>query len=48
MAERAYDLMCVRVHERGAFGKPLAAQGVVQEWIAKSWIRIEQARLLVL
>lgn len=48
MAERAYDLMCVRVQDRVAFGKPLAAQGVVQEWIAESRIRIEQARLLVL
>jgi acyl-CoA dehydrogenase len=48
MAERAYDLMCLRVQERVAFGKPLAAQGVVQEWIAESRIRIEQARLLVL
>jgi acyl-CoA dehydrogenase len=48
MAERAYDLMCARVLERVAFGKPLAAQGVVQEWIAESRIRIEQARLLVL
>jgi acyl-CoA dehydrogenase len=48
MAERAFELMCVRVQERVAFGKPLAAQGVVQEWIAESRIRIEQARLLVL
>ena len=48
MAERAYDLMCARVLDRVAFGKPLAAQGVVQEWIAQSRIRIEQARLLVL
>src|SRR5665811_828252 len=48
MAERAYDLMCTRVQKRVAFGKPLAAQGVVQEWIAQSRIRIEQARLLVL
>ena len=29
-----------------AFGKPLAEQGVVQEWIAESRIEIEQARLL--
>jgi acyl-CoA dehydrogenase len=48
MAERAYDLMCVRVQQRVAFGKPLAEQGVIQEWIAESRIRIEQARLLVL
>ncbi|HEX3590602.1 MAG TPA: acyl-CoA dehydrogenase family protein [Pseudonocardiaceae bacterium] len=48
MAERALDLMCRRVTGRVAFGKPLAEQGVVQEWIAESRIRIEQARLLVL
>ena len=33
---------------RVAFGKPLAEQGVIQEWIAESRVRIEQARLLVL
>ncbi|MFI5530751.1 acyl-CoA dehydrogenase family protein [Kitasatospora sp. NPDC051853] len=48
IAERALELMCRRVTERVAFGKPLAAQGVVQEWIAESRVRIEQARLLVL
>src|SRR6202021_2094337 len=31
-----------------AFGKPLAEQGVIQDWIAESRVRIEQARLLVL
>jgi acyl-CoA dehydrogenase len=48
MAERAYDLMCERVLSREAFGKPIAAQGVVQDWIARSRIWIEQTRLLVL
>ncbi len=48
MAERALDLMCRRSIERVAFGKPLARQGVVQEWIAESRIEIEQARLLTL
>ncbi|GAA0523332.1 acyl-CoA dehydrogenase [Saccharopolyspora subtropica] len=48
MAERALELMCRRVNERVAFGKPLADQGVVQHWIAESRVRIEQARLLVL
>ena len=48
MAERALELMCRRVSQRVAFGKPLAAQGVIQEWIAESRVRIEQARLLVL
>jgi len=48
MAERAFELMCRRANERIAFGKPLAAQGVVGEWIAEARVRIEQARLLVL
>ncbi|MCP2257537.1 acyl-CoA dehydrogenase [Streptoalloteichus tenebrarius] len=48
MAERALELMCRRVTERVAFGRPLAEQGVIGEWIAESRVRIEQARLLVL
>jgi acyl-CoA dehydrogenase len=48
IAERALELMCQRVSSRVAFGQPIAAQGVVQEWIAEARIRIEQARLLVL
>ena len=47
-AERALELMCRRATTRTAFGKTLAEQGVVQEWIAESRVRIEQARLLVL
>jgi acyl-CoA dehydrogenase len=47
-AERCFELMCQRAKARTAFGKPLADQGVIQEWIADSRIRIEQARLLVL
>ena len=47
-AERALDLMCKRAASRTAFGKTLAEQGVVQDWIAESRVRIEQARLLVL
>jgi acyl-CoA dehydrogenase len=48
MAERALDAMVRRANDRVAFGKPLSAQGVVQEQIAESRIEIEQARLLVL
>jgi acyl-CoA dehydrogenase len=48
MAERAVELMCRRALARTAFGKPVAQQGVVQDWIAESRIRIEQLRLLVL
>ncbi len=47
-AERALELMCRRATSRTAFGKTLAEQGVVQDWIAESRVRIEQARLLVL
>jgi len=47
-AERALELMCRRVSSRTAFGKTLAEQGVVRDWIAESRVRIEQARLLVL
>ncbi|OLO37907.1 acyl-CoA dehydrogenase [Alkalihalophilus pseudofirmus] len=47
-AERALELMCKRVNERVTFGKKLAEQGVIQEWIAKSRIEIDQARLLTL
>jgi acyl-CoA dehydrogenase len=48
VAERAIELMCKRSVEREAFGKPLARQGVVREWIAESRVRVEQLRLLVL
>lgn len=47
-AERCLDLMIQRSKSRVAFGKPLADQGVVREWIADTRIEIEQARLLVL
>ncbi|MFE1903173.1 acyl-CoA dehydrogenase family protein [Streptomyces gardneri] len=48
MAERAVELMCRRAVSRTAFGKPLAQQGVVQNWIADARVTIEQLRLLVL
>jgi len=48
LAERALELMCRRVSDRVAFGRPLAEQGVIQDWIAESRVRIEQLRLLVL
>ncbi|MGF1472884.1 MAG: acyl-CoA dehydrogenase family protein [Rubrobacteraceae bacterium] len=48
VAERALELMCDRVKQREAFGKPLAEQGVILEWIADSRIEIDQARLLTL
>ena len=48
MAERALEQMCSRAENRKAFGKPLAAQGVIREFIADSRLDIEQARLLTL
>jgi acyl-CoA dehydrogenase len=48
VAERAIESMCSRASERVAFGKPLAEQGVVRDWIAEARVRIEQLRLLVL
>jgi acyl-CoA dehydrogenase len=47
-AERALELTCRRVISRVAWGKPLAEQGVIQDWIAEARVRIEAARLLVL
>jgi len=47
-AERALEAMCLRASSRTAFGKTLAEQGVVREWIADSRMEIDQARLLTL
>ena len=47
-ASYALELMCQRATSRVAFGKPLAEQGVIQDWIAQSELEIEQARLLTL
>ncbi|WP_216829847.1 acyl-CoA dehydrogenase family protein [Alkalihalobacterium elongatum] len=47
-AERALELMCKRVNERVTFGKKLSEQGVIREWISRSRIEIDQARLLTL
>src|SRR5579859_7717916 len=47
-AQRALEMMCQRATSRIAFGKPLAEQGVIQDWIAQSYLEIEQARLLTL
>lgn len=46
--ELALQLAAERALERTAFGKPLADQANVQEWLAKSRLEIDQARLLVL
>ncbi|HEX8367353.1 MAG TPA: acyl-CoA dehydrogenase family protein [Pyrinomonadaceae bacterium] len=48
VAERALELMCERAKARTAFGKPIAEQGVIRQWISEARLAIEQARLLVL
>jgi acyl-CoA dehydrogenase len=47
-AERAVELMCKRAVNREAFGSTLAEKQFVQDFIAKSRIEIDQARLLTL
>ncbi|HET9484027.1 MAG TPA: acyl-CoA dehydrogenase family protein [Xanthomonadales bacterium] len=48
LAQRALETMVARAQNRVAFGKPLAAQGMVRDAIARSRCEIEQARLLTL
>jgi acyl-CoA dehydrogenase len=48
LAERCLEAMVARVKSRVAFGRPLADQGVIREWIADSRMEIEQTRLLTL
>lgn len=48
VAERSLEMMCERARSRVAFGKPIAEQGVVRQWIAEARLAIDQARLLVL
>jgi acyl-CoA dehydrogenase len=47
-AERSMELMCERARSRTAFGKTIAEQGVIRQWIAEARCSIDQARLLVL
>ena len=47
-AERALELMCRRANEREAFGGKLADKQFVQDFVAKSRIEIDGARLMVL
>jgi acyl-CoA dehydrogenase len=48
MSEVCLELMVARSLERKTFGKYLHKHGSISEWIARSRIEIEQARLLVL
>jgi acyl-CoA dehydrogenase len=47
-AERAIEMMCRRANSRQAFGEPLAEKQFVQDFVAKSRMEVDQARLLTL
>lgn len=49
-AERALELMISRINDetKKPFGKLLSQQGVILEWVARSRIEIDAARLVVL
>lgn len=46
MAERALELLCKRAQSRVTFGKPIADNANIQDWIAEARIDIEMIRLL--
>ncbi|KAJ9302717.1 hypothetical protein DTO271G3_91 [Paecilomyces variotii] len=49
-AERAIEWLIARVNDerKKTFGQPLSSHGVILEWIAKSRLEIDAARLIVL
>ncbi|WP_030914962.1 acyl-CoA dehydrogenase family protein [Streptosporangium amethystogenes] len=47
-AQRAFDLMCRRLHERSAFGRPLADKQLMRQHVFDSYTEIQSARLLTL
>jgi acyl-CoA dehydrogenase len=46
LAERALELLCTRALSRVTFGKPVADNANIQDWIAEARIDIEMIRLL--
>jgi alkylation response protein AidB-like acyl-CoA dehydrogenase len=47
-AQRAFDLMCRRMHAREAFGGPLADKQLLQSYVFESAAQIQASRLLTL
>lgn len=47
-AQRAFDLMCARLHTRTAFGEPLAKKQLMRQHVFDSYAEIQAARLLTL
>jgi alkylation response protein AidB-like acyl-CoA dehydrogenase len=46
--QRIFDMMCERAKARTTQGEPLAAKQLTQEKIARSWMELEQFKLLTL
>lgn len=47
-AQRAFDIMCERLHSRTAFGEPLAKKQMLQRYVFESAAEIQGARHLTL
>src|SRR5699024_16223 len=47
-AQRAFDLLCSRMHERSAFGGTLAEKQLMQQHVFDSYSEIQASRLLTL
>ena len=47
-AERAIEMMCRRANDRQSFGEALADKQFIQDFVAKSRMEVDQARLLTL
>jgi acyl-CoA dehydrogenase len=47
-AERALELLCKRAQSRVTFGKPVAENANIQDWIAEARIELEMIRLLTM
>lgn len=47
-AQRAFDIMCHRLHNRTAFGEPLAKKQLMQKFVFDSAAEIQSSRMLTL
>ncbi|PXY23222.1 acyl-CoA dehydrogenase family protein [Prauserella endophytica] len=48
MAERALELMCARASARSTYGRAIADNANIRDWIAESRVDIEMLRLMIL
>jgi acyl-CoA dehydrogenase len=48
MAERGLEMLCKRAQSHLTFGKPVAENANIQDWIAESRVELELIRLLTM